>query len=404
MLVLSHVLPFPRSAGQQQRVYYTLKAARERFHVTFASVLPDAGETVARRELAPLCDEVLLLPDAYAGSSSGRAWQIGAGTAYMAATGLKRSNYVIGRVHFPPDRVASLIQGRSFDCALFEYWHAVDNVDQLRRAGVPCVLDMHDILWRSYERRLSETMFPTAFQRWALDRYRDREEQAWNRFDAVVAINREEERYVRDKVPRSTPVFHAAMGTDLTAWPYSWSPTSPPRIAYYAGFSSRHNQDAAIRCARHIMPLVWHSHPNAELWLVGSNPPARIRELSSEPRIKVTGFLEKPQAVLSTMTAVLCPWVGTYGFRSRIVEVMALGVPTVVTPDAVWGMDLEPGRGMLIGNDDRDLAAHVIGLVSDRGNTERHSAEARAQVEARFSLATTYDRLIADVQRWLEER
>ena len=402
LLVLSHVLPFPRSAGQQQRVFYTLGAARKRFHVTFASIVPDAGEAEARRELAPLCDDVLLLPNVYDGAPQTRAWKVGAGTAYMVATGLKRSNYVIGRVHFPPNRVASLVQGRSFDCALFEYWHAVDNVPLFQRAGIPCVLDMHDILWRSYERRLSETPLPPAYRRWALERYRSREERAWNRFDAVVAINREEERYVRERLPRTMPVFHAAMGTDLVSWPFSWSPVSPPRLAYYGGFASRHNQDAAIRCVRQIMPIVWRSYPTAELWLVGSNPPPRIRQLTTDSRVIVTGFLEHPQDVLRTMVAVLCPWVGTYGFRSRLVEVMALGVPTIVTPDAVWGMDLEDGRGMLVGQDDRALAAHAMALLNDRTFAEQQSAAARRQVEASFSLEATYDHLIADLQRWLE--
>jgi glycosyltransferase involved in cell wall biosynthesis len=404
MLVLSHVQPFPRSAGQQLRVYYTLKAARERFHVTFASFVAGAGDANARRELGPLCDEVLLLPDAYAGSPPNRAWQIGAGTAYMAATGLKRSNYVIGRVHFPPRRVAALLEGRTFDCALFEYWHAVDNVDQFRSAGVPCILDMHDILWRSYERRLSEAGVPGSVKGWALTRYRRREEQAWSRFDAVVAINREEERYVRDRLSPATPVFHAAMGTDLTAWSSSWAPVSPPRVAYYGAFSSSHNQASAERCAREIMPIVWSAHPGTELWLVGSNPPARIRALASDSRVIVTGFLEAPQKVLRTMTAVLCPWVGTYGFRSRLVEVMALGVPTVVTADAVWGMDLEAGRGMLVGDSNRALADHVSALLRDRAFASRHSVEARKQVEASFSLASTYGRLMRDIRAWLDAR
>ena len=35
LLIISSVLPFPRNAGQQQRVYYTLKALSETFRHTF---------------------------------------------------------------------------------------------------------------------------------------------------------------------------------------------------------------------------------------------------------------------------------------------------------------------------------------------------------------------------------
>ncbi len=39
-LVNFSVLPFPRNNGQQQRVYYTLKALRETFHHTLLTVAP----------------------------------------------------------------------------------------------------------------------------------------------------------------------------------------------------------------------------------------------------------------------------------------------------------------------------------------------------------------------------
>ncbi len=404
LLVLSHVMPFPRSAGQEQRVFFTLKAARERFHVTFGGVAPHEGEAEARRELAPLCDATLLLPNEYQRSRGSRVVRMGLGAAYVAATGLRPSNYVIGRVQFSPKRVASFLDGARFDCVLFEYWHAAESAAVFQRAGVPCVLDMHDILWRSYERRLIESRLPAAYRRWALDRYRRREEQAWTKFDAVVAINREEERYVRGTLSGEKTIFHAPMGTDLKLWPYAWSPSRPARLAYYGSFASAHNQAAALRCAQQIMPRVWATRPETELWLVGSRPPERLRRLSVDPRIKVTGFLDRPQDVLQTMNAVLCPWVGTYGFRSRLVEVMALGVPTVVTPDAVWGMDLEVGRGLLIGESDEALAAHALSLLDDQRVAAAQSRAAREQVEAGFSLSNTYDRLIDEMHRWLGAR
>jgi len=53
--------------------------------------------------------------------------------------------------------------------------------------------------------------------------------------------------------------------------------------------------------------------------------------------------------VLKTITVLLCPFTGTYGFRSRVIEAMALGIPVVATPDAVHGMDLTIRKGEKIG-------------------------------------------------------
>lgn len=404
LVILSHVLPFPRSGGQQQRVHYTLRCAARRFHLTFATIEAEHDAGTIRRELSTLADEVVII-SRWRPSPARRAWHAGAARIHALATGLKSSNYYIGRVHFPPDRVERALDARRVDCVLFEYWHAAASTNVFRRRNIPCVLDMHDILWHAYARQLqARPLLPDAWRRRAVERYRRKEEHAWRRFDALVAINRDEERYVRQRVP-GAQVIHAPMGTDLSVWPYSWNPASPPRLAYYGSLASPHNQADALRCARRIMPLVWERAPDAELWVVGANPPERIRQLAArDRRIHVTGFVEKVQPLLATMTLVLCPWSGTYGFRSRIVEVMALGVPVLASPDAVAGMELDDGEGLALVSSDRAFAETALALMADAGEARDQSMRARRQVERRFSLADTYERMIEELAGWLRER
>ena len=118
----------------------------------------------------------------------------------------------------------------------------------------------------------------------------------------------------------------------------------------------------------------------------------------------VTGFVDDVQSVLRSMTAVVCPWEGTWGFRSRLIETMALGVPAVVTPDAVHGMELEHGGGVLHGRTDAELAAHVLQLLSETDFQKEQSRRARERVEQLFSLEKTYGRLITDLADWLRSR
>lgn len=402
MLVLSHVRPLPRNSGQSQRVFYTLRGVRESFHVTFATVVNGDAEE-ARAKLSPLCDELILLPSLRSRTRVRKAWHKAAGTLYSLGTGLKESNYVIGKLEFSPARVASLLAGGDYDCALFEYWHASESVAPLRERGIPCVLDMHDILWHSYAMQLeTRSRLPQPWRRRALTSYRAREEHSWTRFDAVIAINREEQRYVSAHVPTATDVFYGPMGTDLGQWPYSWAPSDPPRLAFYGGLGNPTNQRSAFQCVHEIMPLVWQKHPDAEFWLVGSNPPDSIRALASDPRVRVTGFVENAPEVLGTMTAVLCPWTGTFGFRSRLIEVMAVGVPVVASPDAVHGMELKEAHGLLLGETTEDLARWSLRLLDDPGFAREQSRLGRAQVEASFSYENTYRLLVRNLRDWVE--
>lgn len=405
LLIISHVLPFPRSAGQQQRVYYKLRAFREKFHVTFLTAVSPNEQEDIKRQLLELCDDVVLLPSLYISSRFMRIYHKILGFLYTSVSGLKFSNYLIDRVEFSPSRIRRAIQGREFDLVVFEYWHAFRCTSLFHARAIPTVLDMHDILWRSYQRQLGmKRWMPLIWQRWAVNRYRCQEESAWRMFDALIAINRAEERYAQQQLPEKT-IFYTPMGIDLDFWPYSWKPANPPRVAFYGGLSSLHNQQSAWFCYNQVMPHIWKSIPSTEFWIIGSHPPADLQALGHrDPRVKVTGFVPQVQEILKTMSVVLCPWWGTYGFRSRIIEVMALGVPVVATSDAVYGMDLMNGEGLFLRDKPAAMAECVLTLLRNPKMAREQSEKARRQVKHKYSYEVTYQRLAEELRRWVVNR
>jgi glycosyltransferase involved in cell wall biosynthesis len=104
------------------------------------------------------------------------------------------------------------------------------------------------------------------------------------------------------------------------------------------------------------------------------------------------------------MSAVICPWSGTYGFRSRLIEVMALGVPVVASPDAVFGMELEEGSGLFLGANGNELAGHVLRLLENPAFAGEQSRLAREQVNRLFSYDNTYIALMDELSLWLRKR
>lgn len=405
LLLISHVLPFPGSAGQEQRVKETLLGFSAQFHVTFVTFAPEHARADVARRLGALCDRPVVLDARYARSRLVQLWHRIAAATYSARTGLKTSNYSIGHVELAPSRIAHVVEHGSFDVAFFEYWHAVAAVPGLRRAAIPCVLDMHDVLWQGLQQRLAEREYvPRSIQRWAVERYRRREERAWREFDGLVAINRDEAAYAAAHVRPTAPVFYAPMGADLDHLAYCWSPSRPPRVAYYGALGNAHNERSAMQCYHQIMPHIWSQHPDAELWLVGSKPSDALKALAADPRVTVTGFVPDVRETLSRMSVVLCPWRGTYGFRSRLIEVMAIGVPVVASPDAVAGMEFVDGADVLLAEDSPAFAAHANILLADSEAAAAVSRAARTTVDERFSLDATYGRLAAEMASWVRHR
>jgi glycosyltransferase involved in cell wall biosynthesis len=404
LLFISHVLPFPGAAGQELRLRYMLEAASRGFKVDFLTYAPRARiKEVGGRLAASGCRPVILESCLPRRGLKKLAHAL-ASALFVLRTGMKSSNYNIGKVELAPARIRRAVEPRDYAAVIYEYFHAVDSVPTFRSAGVPTILDMHNVLWKSRQQRLKEkTAWPDWLKRASLSRYRRREEFSWDQFDALVAINRSEYELIHSRLQPSQKLFYAPMGTNLSRWPACWKPANPPRLAYYGGLGSLHNEAAALRCHDRIMLQIWQRFPDAELWLVGSNPSERLRRLTSDSRVKVTGFVEKVQDVLCAMSLVLCPWSGAYGFRSRVVEVMALGVPLVATPDAVDGMELESGRGITLADSDNALAERAMELLSAPNHLAAQSRLARSEIERLYSLEKTYGRLMTELRDWLAE-
>jgi glycosyltransferase involved in cell wall biosynthesis len=360
--------------------------------LTFLTVVKKDTVDDVRCKLLELCDEAIVLPSIYLSNAANRIFHKLLGTVFTLVTGLKFSNYLYGRVEFSTSRLAPVLDRLTLDGVLFEYWHAFKVTQLLRERGIPSALDMHDILWRSYSSQLDANhRFPGWLKKWLVRRYQAREESAWNHFDALIAINQDEYNYARQRVHGEIHFFNTPMGTDLSLWPACWQPvTTPRRVAYYGGLGSLHNQQDAHLCYREIMPVIWEQFPDVELWIVGNDPPAIIKDLERDARMHVTGFVENPQDILKTMSLVLCPWSGTYGFRSRLVEVMALGVPVVASQEAVFGMCLDEGQGIVLAETPAAMAERALNWISNPMELQQQSLLARSQMERKFSYQVTY--------------
>lgn len=404
MLVISHIVPVPPKSGQQQRVKNTLQSLRNRFNITFATVAPKElhGDTV--EQMSEFCDNTICLNSLYGSSTINKIWHSGIGYAKSFSSSLKKSNYIIGDLEFSPQRIARLLKTKKYDCVLFEYWHAYKSVETVRKYGVPCVLDMHNVLWQSYALQInSGSLSPAWWKTRQIKKYKKTEQGAWEKFDGIITINKEEHLYVQDKVNNRTQLFYAPMGIDLSTWDYSWRPEDrPQRVGYYGALASPHNQRSALECYEKIMPPIWRDLPDTELWIVGSSPPEKILRIAEkDSRVKVTGFVNDIKSVLKTMSVIVCPWKGIYGFRSRFIEVMALGIPLVTTNDAVYGMELENNRGVLLEDTCTNISRTALRLLTDIKYSKEQSLLAHREVSRLYSLDNTYHKLAGDLYSWL---
>lgn len=391
---VSHVVPIPGDAGQQRRVGMLLEALAPVADVHLVTYAPRRRCQAVAAALGPLVTSATVLPSRVQRSLPIRAACHAYARLAARNSGLKVSNHLIGDIELTPRRVARACAGRQVDVALFQYWHAHRAIQAFPDATVT-VLDMHDILWQSLQAQLERD--PRGAQPARVEAYRDREEAAWREFDVLLAINEAEATYARS-VAIGSEVIAMPMGIELGSWPYQWRPAMPPLVAFYGALGDARGEADALR-AHAVMEAIWENEPDARLRIIGSNPTDRIRAFAADRRVEITGFVDSPGNALAEASCLICPFTGTYGFRSRLIEVMATGVPIVCSRDAVYGMGLGPADGLDVVDSDQEMAAVALDLIGNRAEATRRSALARRVAEDRFGVARTYG---AAVRRLLE--
>lgn len=110
------------------------------------------------------------------------------------------------------------------------------------------------------------------------------------------------------------------------------------RIIFAGSMPYFPNKDAALFFAKEVFPLVKEKFQDAVFYIVGQNPPEEILALASES-IVVTGFVTdiKKEYLLSEIN--VAPIRFGAGIQNKIIESLALGIPTIASKISVSSFD-----------------------------------------------------------------
>ena len=86
------------------------------------------------------------------------------------------------------------------------------------------------------------------------------------------------------------------------------------------------------------------------------------------------------------------------GFRGKILQAMAAGLPVVATSRAAEGFPVEPGHNILLADTEHVMVECISLLLTDRVLRRRLADRARAMVVQRFTWSRCVDTLEAAIR------
>lgn len=280
-----------------------------------------------------------------------------------------------------PTAVAQVAQEFRPDVLYVTSTHAAEVIDVLPQ--VPRVLNVIDS-WAYMERgmALDVSGWQRARQQHKLDGIYRYEKKTLDRFDSVITVSELDRRFMLE-MDADVPIHVVSNGvkTDFfTPRPADRPWPTAPVLTFHGIMNYVPNEGAAQRLVDGVMPLVWRTHPDVRVQLVGRNPGPPVLALAGD-RVEVTGGVDDIRPYLwDAAVCVFSIFTGS-GVKNKLLEASSMAKPMVATPSAIGDLALREGQEALVRNDNDGLAEAIVQLIENPDKAAALGEAARLVVE-----------------------
>ncbi len=384
VLWLSHFVPYPPKGGAFQRSYNLLRAvgARHELHLIAlqhkSGAHPEDERALAATELGRFCRSVEIVDGTAASRGAGLLPRV---ARMVIGTPLSVS---VSNVAAMRRAIRQQLSKRRFDLVHFDTIGLACYANEIGR--MPAVLSHHGaesfmMLRRiRLEKNVVRKLVFLADGR-LLRRY---EARHLPRFGENLVVSELDRRLLGEIAP--TARFSVVPNGVDTAYFHAMPPVASRKIVFAGRLDQYSNRDAILHFVRSAWPGIRSRFPDATLDILGMNPPQELQKFAAtDPAIRIHGFVPDVRPFFEQAALGICPIRDGGGTRIKILDNLAMGKPIVSTTIGIEGIDVEPGRDLLIADTPTDFVEQVSRIFSDAGLRQALAARARQVAEERYS-------------------
>jgi sugar transferase (PEP-CTERM/EpsH1 system associated) len=383
VLFLVHRIPYPPNRGDRIRSFHILKHLARRYNVHLATLADEPVEAESLQALKALCKQVAIeqLDKGRwlrAASNRARGQSATEGLFYSRALRCTIERWA-GELSFDAIVV--------FCSSMFQY------VDIPALRGVRTVVDLVDVDSQKFFDYARAASFWKAWL-YGLEghRLRSLERTIAARADAVCLVSEAEADIYRGFCPNDK-TLGIPNGVDLDYFQPQSTPPAENRCVFVGALDYPPNIDAMLWLCRDVWPRVRGKLPDATLAIVGRNPTRSIRELASVAGVDVVGSVPDVRPHMASAAVAIAPLRIARGIQNKVLEAMAMRLPVIVSPGALEGLALEPGRHVLLAENADQWVRGVVQLCSDQATAARLGRAGRQFVESEHNWSTCLEPL-----------
>jgi sugar transferase (PEP-CTERM/EpsH1 system associated) len=379
LLLLVHRIPYPPNKGDKIRSYHLLKHLAQRYRVHLATFVDDPDDWQYVPHVQSLCAS-----SHFAGLNPAVARVKSLG-ALVKGRSLSLDYYRDAALQRWVDQTVAthnIERILVFSSAMAQY---AEKYPSARRVVDFCDVDSDK--WRQYAEKKTWPM--SWLYRHEARRLLSYERRVAREYDASLFVSAPEADLFRRLAPesdRKIGFFNNGVDTDYFspehshASPYA---ANERAVVFTGAMDYWPNVDAVQWFASSIFPALRARYADLRFYIVGARPAPAVQALAQHPGVTVTGTVPDVRPYIAHAQVAVAPLRVARGIQNKVLEAMAMATPVVVTPQALEGIDAEPGTELVLAEDEDDFVEAVSALLT----VPEHGIgkAARARVERQYS-------------------
>ncbi len=249
--------------------------------------------------------------------------------------------------------------------------------------GIPKILDGVDCNTRNY---IQQWRHPTGLRNSILSfidwkKMAEYEPKACSGFNRCIFVNPLDKEYLLKLNPRLN-IEVLPFGVDLEYFSFRLAKEERHSLIFTGNMNYMPNLDAVQFFSCRILPIIQAKYPQIKFYVLGKAVPSSLKKkLCYNKNIIFTGHVDDIRDLMVSASVFVCPLrIGT-GIKIKVLEAMAMAKPIVSTSIGAEGINVVPGKELLIADAPEDFASKVIKLLDDKSLREKLGENARVVVE-----------------------
>lgn len=355
VLFLSRWYPYPPDNGSKIRIFNLIQRLAARHTVDLVSFTEEALADEQWRAMRASCRNVVAVPY--------RPFQPRRWKALLGFFSPRPRSVIDTHNVEMQQQVAQAGRGGEVDVVI------ASEIDMAPYAlavpGVPRIFEEVEltVLYENYLKQRSPLQKARrGLGWWKTSRYAARLLRA---FDGCTVVSEAERERIEAVLPGYQPVAVIPNGVDVAHHTGAFGAPEADTLIYSGALTYEANFDAMDFFLREVFPLIRAERPNARIAITGKLNGAPVDRLPRLEGVVFTGYLDDVRPAVARSWVSVVPLREGGGTRLKVLEALALGTPVVATRKGAEGLDLAPGRDLMIADDPAGIAAAVVHVLRD---------------------------------------